>query len=234
MNKWFVIGGLLLVVSWLPFLVGEWSRSDAVPVQDELAVRGTDEPTPREPVVPKPLAAELPPPEPAADVPEHEAEEDEPLHEDGEEQGEPEEADDEEADDDDGAKPTTVINSADMTTRLKEAFEAETRDSLWAKARESTLLQMAEHGEVRLRGEDAIRCQRTVCRVAVEVTGEESSRMMAFYSAILRDLAPSEGQPPPTELPDRALGIDTLETGSDKTVLDIYVSREGYHNIVPK
>lgn len=242
MNRWFVIGGLLLLVAWFPFLLREWTRGDPADVQDP-AVQGQGE-APLEPnrpvaVVPKPLKAVPRPvegapqePEPAeVEAPEPEVEDqapepEEPLEEDGEEVAQ--------------APPV-----APYVKQLKAAFETETRDSLWAKPREEALHAQVEQRGIRLRGEegDAIRCQRTVCRIGLEVTQEETSRMRGFYVSLLADRSsdeateeaaptgadvPDEEQAPSPAAPERVFGLETLSSDAESTQVFLYVSRAGY------
>lgn len=240
MNKWFVIGGLLLVVSWFPFLFREWSREDPHDAEDAAAKTvddGAFEPNRPVAVLPKalkpaPLAEEEAPRAPSdvaapstSEGVENAPEQDEPVH--------------------DGSDEEPVPASAEpYVKQLKAAFESETRDSLWAKPREEALRAQVEQRGVRLSGDDPIRCQRTVCRVGLEVTKDETSRMQGFYVSLLMDRPPAQvpdEQAPPNEqapaepesaqqaaVPDRVFGLETLSSDPESTQIFLYVSRAGY------
>lgn len=238
MKKWLAIGGGLLLVAWAPFLYAELTSEPAEKKARELpsdvadedlaaqgegnpggeavagkaAVAAAAEPTAdpkadEEKAEPAVQAAAEPP---AAEAPAPPAEEPAP--------GEPAEheelgEDDEEAHEDDAPPPVP----SGPTTQLKQAYETEPRDALWATDTERRIATVFTGEDVPEGMLQRASCRRAVCSLELRWTRDHAAQYVGAFQT-LREQFGGE------------IGVDPVGAPDDEgqQLVHLYLLRKGY------
>jgi hypothetical protein len=235
-KRWLAIGGGLLLVAWAPFIYAELTSepaekkarelpSDAA--DDDLAVEGEGkhegaavagktavaaavEPAAEpkqgeEPVAPS--AAQAAVEQPAAEATAQPGEEPAP--------GEHEELaeDDEEAHDDDAPPPV----ASGPTAQLKQAYETEPRDALWATDIERRIATVFSGEDVPEGMLQRASCRRAVCSLEIRWSRDHATQYVGAFQTLHEQFG-SE------------IGVEPVGAPDDEgqQVVHIYVLRKGY------
>jgi len=232
-KKWLAIGGGLLLVAWAPFIYAELTNEPAEKKTRELPDATEEEPTvPAEgkpaagaaadktavaaAVDPKEEAEE--PDEPAAAAPEQP---DEVAAQPGE-QPEPVAApaeqdeladDDEEAHEEDAPRPV----ASGPTAQLKQAYETEPRDALWATDTERRIAAVFSGEDMPEGLLQRASCRRAVCSLEVRWTRDHATQYVGAFQT-LREQFGSEIGVEPVGAPD----------DEEQQLVHLYLLRKGY------
>ncbi len=226
MKRWLVIGGAGLLVAWAPFIYAELMGDDepgAAPSTSASAafedLEEEEEVAEEEPSTEEVPAEQDKPAEQAEEPGNEEAppENQEPGPEDTAEEGEPEaEADDEEHQEGQAVStPNPKVAAMGPVAQLKEAFDNEPRDSLWAADEEPRLSQLLLDNEIAEDYIDAVKCQRTVCRLDLTWPAEDTELHMTLFNLVRQEFG-------------FETGFEPREQDDEHKSFAIYVLRKGY------
>jgi hypothetical protein len=233
-KKWLAIGGGLLLVAWAPFIYAELTSEpaekktrdlpDATEEDPTVAVEGkpaagaaADKTAVAAAVDPKEEEAEEPdepaaaaaqqPDEPAAQP----AEQPEPAVAPAEQDEVP--ADDEEAHEEDAPPPV----ASGPTAQLKQAYETEPRDALWATDTERRIAAVFSGEDVPDGMLQRATCRRAVCSLEVRWTRDHATQYVGAFQALHEQFG-SEIGVEPVGAPD----------DEDQQLVHLYLLRKGY------
>jgi hypothetical protein len=235
MKRWLKIGGLVMLVAWLPFLYAELTSGPA-PAKKGRAL-------PDEELSPQPSAlaeqdegsAVGAKPEPVAEVPKPnvqaaaqaavqaamaqvqapaepgKAEAEPSVGTKPASAGEPQEEAAEEP------PPPPPPSAAGPAVALKRAFETEPRDPLWAADTETRVKALAGSAEVPAELLQSAACRHAVCKVELRWTADRAAAYVSFYEAVHKQF---EGD----------VGVEPLGKPDDKgqELVNLYLTRKGY------
>jgi hypothetical protein len=225
MKKWLTIGGVLMLLAWSPFLWKELTSSPAEKKGRDLPDVAAD---------PEGAAGAAAPaePEPAAE-PEGPAEPEKPAAaidpnakpaELGAKAAKPEpvqpgeaEAADNPDEEDQGEGPPPPVQASGPADVLKDAFDKQTRDALWAKDSEARIGAMFG-GDVPTEMLQNASCRKAVCRLQLRWTRERAEAYVSVYQSLHQQFGPEVGVEP--------IGEPDADDGHQE--VDIYVARKGY------
>jgi hypothetical protein len=243
-KKWLKVGAVAMFIAWLPFLYAELTSEEAegkdralpavdgdapqveaVPIAEESENEAEPE-EPEEPAAAEPAAAAPPseqaqgapgaaqpkaPGEPGATAQEPAAAPSaaaEQAEGEGEGEGEDEEEGEEEPEAPTASGPVNV---------LRQAFEKQPRDALWAGDTEHKLRSLFGTADVPAELLSDAACRSSVCRVDVKWTPQHATAYVGIYEAS-------------TRLSGAELGIEPVgeadEHGAQR--VQLYVTRQGY------
>ncbi|MDH5671344.1 MAG: hypothetical protein OEZ06_04295 [Myxococcales bacterium] len=233
MKRWLAIGGGLLLLAWSPFLYTELTRERVEPKGRDLpaAAFDEDEPEPElEPADEEELEGEQ------EDEPAEPAEQAAAAEGEGEQAAEPEPAEAEQqvavpepaaeaesaAEGDEQAERPAApdIRLSGPTGVLKQAFESETRDALWAQGAEAKLGQVLDFHDDEEMPQDFVQgtsCRRTVCRAELRWAREHNDSYVKIYQALGQQYGSEIGVEPVMEADEE-----------DHYQVFLYVLRDGY------
>lgn len=238
MNKWVLLAGGAVMLAWGPFLYAELTSEPAerkardLPSEEAESEEGatpvavleeeeeeTEEPTVEAPSLPTVAAAELPAAEPA---PEPEPQE---HFEPEEHEAEEHEAQEHEAEEGEGEEPAPAPPPppSGPALALKNTFETETRDSLWASEVERRLGQVFQAEDMPEDMFQQANCRRTVCRVELSWSASNAESYMRAYASVVQEFGSQLGVEP-------VGGAD--EDGIQK--VNMYFLRQGYSLAEPE
>jgi hypothetical protein len=230
MRKWLTVAGVLMLLAWVPFLYGELTSStperkgrvlpaddpSQEPVTADEAAAGTEGAAKPLAAVPE-LAAEAPKqpaakeaeaqPTKMAAEPSTKVEQPEPSAAEGEAQ-----PDDEQAD-----PPPPPPTAGGPTPVLKQAFDTEPRDPLWAADTEAHIKALFHGEDVPSELLQSTSCRKAVCRVELRWTRERATAYVSVYEAMHKEFG---GE----------LGVEPIGEPDDKgqEQVNLYLARKGY------
>lgn len=224
-RKWLTIGGVLMLLMWAPFL---WKELTSSPAEK----KGRDLPSEDVAADPEGAAGSAEPaePEPAAE-PEAPAEPEKPAAADPNakpaepgtkaakpEPGQPGEAEADNPDEEEqGEGPPPPVQATGPTDVLKDAFDKQTRDALWAKDSEARISAMFG-GDVPAEMLQNASCRKAVCRLQLRWTRDRAEAYVSVYQSLHQQFGPEVGVEP--------IGEADADDGHQE--VDVYVARKGY------
>ena len=233
MKKWLAIGGGLLLVVWAPFIYAELTSEPAEKKTRELPDATEEEPTVA--MEGKPVAGAAAdktavaaavdpkeevdePAEPAAAAPEQPdevaaqpAEQPEPVAAPAEQDELGDE--DEEAHEEDAPPPV----ASGPTAQLKQAYETEPRDALWATDTERRIAAVFTGEDLPEGMLQRASCRRAVCSLEVRWTRDHATQYVGAFQTLHEQFG-SE------------IGVEPVGTPDDEgqQVVQLYLLRKGY------
>ncbi len=240
MKRWLKIGGALLLLAWAPFIYKELTSEPAekkgreLPspdADDDEALHGDHapsgaaggpaeveappqaEPAPAPEPAPEPAAAEAP----AAEPPAGEARLAKPPIDPelaAEPEPEPAAEDDEEAEE----EPVPPPVASGPTAVMKQAYETQPRDALWAKDTEARIMQLFAHDDVPQGMLERASCRRAVCRVDVRWKRDTAAQYVGVSQAMREQFGGEVAVEP----------VGQLDEAAGQQQVHLYVLRKGY------
>jgi hypothetical protein len=226
MKKWLTIGGVLMLLAWSPFLWKELTSSPAekkgrdlpteeVAADPEVAAAGAPA---AEPAQPEPAAEPEAPAEPEKSAPAAAPAAADPAAKLAKpEPGQPSDPEADNPDEEEGDEPPPPVQASGPTSVLKEAFDKQTRDALWAKDSEARISAMFS-GDVPAEMLQNASCRKAVCRLQLRWTRERAEAYVSVYQSLHQEFGPEVGVEP--------IGEPDADDGHQQ--VDVYVARKGY------
>lgn len=221
MKKALIVGFAVLV--WTPFLYRELTHEEARAPQSKADLDGRTAEELLEQIdgPPAPPPPEKPEPEPAEPEEEEEDEEEpaEPAEAPAEAPAEPVQPAKEAVEGEEGKepeKPPFKLPPSGPVPLLSKQFEAEVRDALWASTRERELHRFLTGAGLPADELDAIRCQRTVCKVELHTTKASNELYPDIFKAVHEQFGAELGvlpQPAQSEEEAGRIQLYVLRTG---------------------
>jgi hypothetical protein len=239
-KRWLKIGGALLLLAWAPFVYQELTsepaekKERALPgadaADDEVLAgahvpKGTLAGTSAEVEAPgQPAAEPEPAPEPAA-APEQPAAEPSPAEARiakpaAEPEAEPEPVPEPAAEGNEEAEeePAPPPVASGPTAVMKQAYETQPRDALWAKDTEARVAQLFGQDDVPQGMLERASCRRAVCRVDVRWKRDTAAQYVSAFQAIREQFAGEVAVEP----------VGQLDEATGQQQVHLYVLRKGY------